>query len=917
MKRLQSTVFIPVLLCLLTGTFLFAQQPPAEPMLQWDQIEKEIETARSDGDIPGLSVVIVKGKNQWIKNYGFADVEQQQPVSDQTLFEIGSCSKAFTALAAARLIKEGKLDPEADIRQYIPWLTLTYEEQPAVVKVIHLLHHTSGIPWNTISLIPESEAANALELTVRQLEGQELDEEPGEEYEYATINYDVLALLIQKVSGQPFETYLQEQVIQPLELHHTSIGVASDPAQMSTGHKIGFFSARPYEAPVYKGNNAAGYVISNAEDMARWLKFQMGLLESKLNVVAQFTHQRDESVALHFMSSYAKGWEVVLDGSHEIRHGGLNPNFTSFVAFRPKEQLGIVVLANSNSTHTPILAHNLMTLLAGDEIENRIDPGDNNDKTYSTLSIALMLYILIVLGFLGINIKDVVTGKRSFEAWSLKKAWTFLRSLLFVGPFLLGLYLFPEAIAGFSWKSILVWTPASFSVMVQLVLGAVAISYLAYFVSLSFPAENEYRRMAPQIVLLSILSGLSNVVLVIMVTSAIDSDIELHYLIFYYSLVLSLYLLGRKFVQISLIKFTRGLIYDMKVQLIDKIFSTSYQKFEKIDRGRVYTALNDDVNVIGQSTNTFVSLITSIITTFGAFVFLASIAFWATVLTIILIVSLTATYYYVSSRTNVYFEEARDEQNVYMRLLNGMIDGFKEISMHRNKKLQYKADIAESADQYRKKISTADIRFVNAYLVGESLLVVLLGIVAFGITELFPNIETYVVMSFVIILLYLIGPINGILNAVPTLMYLRVAWNRVQNFLKDIPANLDLSKVPPAKAPVIQSLQAEGICFQYDKKEDEAAFGIGPIDLEVKQGEILFIIGGNGSGKTTLAKMLTGLYQPDKGALKINGETVSNHELSEYFSTVFSPAHLFEKLYDIDYEAKKEAADEYLKKLQL
>ncbi|MEM9920681.1 MAG: ATP-binding cassette domain-containing protein, partial [Bacteroidota bacterium] len=116
---------------------------------------------------------------------------------------------------------------------------------------------------------------------------------------------------------------------------------------------------------------------------------------------------------------------------------------------------------------------------------------------------------------------------------------------------------------------------------------------------------------------------------------------------------------------------------------------------------------------------------------------------------------------------------------------------------------------------------------------------------------------------------------------------------------------------------VIQSLQAEGICFQYDKKEDEAAFGIGPIDLEVKQGEILFIIGGNGSGKTTLAKMLTGLYQPDKGALKINGETVSNHELSEYFSTVFSPAHLFEKLYDIDYEAKKEAADEYLKKLQL
>lgn len=882
------------------------------------KVEQELEKLMEQGDIPGLSLVIIKGDRQFTKSYGYSDLEKQVPINSNTLFEIGSCSKAFTALAITDLELKGRINLDDKVSDYLPWFKVSCEDAAAVITLRQLLHHTSGIPWETIAKIPPTNAPDALEQTVRQLIGQELDDPPGKEYLYATINYDVLALIVQVVTGQPFEEYIQTNIIDQLQLNSTTIGEPKDSTLLSNGHKIGFFAAREYDAPVYKGNNAAGYVISNAKDMTRWVKFQMGMVDTELYEAAKVTHYRDETVALHGMSSYARGWNVALDGTGEIYHGGLNPNFTSYITLRPRDKLAIAILANSNSNYTAFIGNKLMKLLAGEEIERELDPGDRNDKTYSSISIALVIYIMVVISFLLMIVVDVVKKRRTLQGLSLADFGRFVKSFALILPFLLGLYLLPKAIAGFTWEAISVWSPISFTVLIGTILAAIAFTYFAYLISLCFPEKNQYKRKAPQILLISILSGLSNVAVIIMVTSAIDSDAELKYLIFYYGLIISVYLAGRRFVQINLIKFTRGLVYDLRIKLIQKIFSTSYDKFEKMDRGRIYTALNDDVNTIGRSTNLFVSLATSIITAIGAFLYLASIAFWATVLTISLIATLSTIYYFAVQSTNIYFEEARDSQNVFMRLINGMIDGFKEISLHRNKKLEYKEDVAASAREYKEKISTADIRFVNAFLVGESLLVILLGVVSIGMSELFPNIQWYAVMSFVIVLLYLIGPINGILNSVPALMTLRIAWRRINQFIKEIPANLDLNLIPEPLFNRIDQLEAKGVEYQFENEEgDKNGFRVGPINLEVSSGEILFIIGGNGSGKTTLAKLLTGLYEPDKGHLLINNTALKNSQLSEYYSTVFSPSYLFEKLYNCDIKDRENEIKQYLNTLDL
>lgn len=922
MREVTAIIWI---VAMLTTSCLIAHssfsQTKYEPVSE--NVEKQVIDLMNDGDIPGLSLIMIKNDQVTIKSYGYEDVMRKIPVTSKTIFQLGSCSKAFTALAVLKLQQTDSINLDAPVSHYLPWLQLTYKGQPAQITLRQVLHHTTGIPWQTIADIPVDDSEHALENTVRVLVGQELDYPPGEKFEYVTIHYDVLALVIEKVTRRPFEEYVEKNILEKLQLQFTAIGKAADSSLMATGYKIGFFKPRAYHAPIFKGNNAAGYVTSNGEDIARWLKFQMGLVESDLYELARYSHQRDESVSLHDMSSYAMGWNVSLNGNGEIYHGGVNPNYTSYMVFRPKERIAVAVLANSNSNYTPLIGSKVMEILAGDRIEEKFesDPGDGNDKLYSTLSIVAAIYIIVVFVFLVVIIVDVVKGRRSFEKISGAKILKFLQAVIILIPFLYGLYILPEAIAKFTWQAILVWTPISFPFFISLLLTALAISYVTYFISLTFPEKNSFRRIAPQILLMSVLSGVSNLLVIVMVTSALEREenSELRYLVFYYVLAISVYLLGRRFVQVNLIRFTSNLIYELRVKLISKIFSTSYQKFEKIDRGRVYTALNDDVGTIGESMNTFVVLITNIITAIGAFIYLGMIAFWAAVLTILLICSISVVYYLVSRNTRIYFEQARDARNVFMRLTNGMIDGFKEISLHRNKKLLYKDDLANSAGEFRNRTSTADIKFVNAFMVGESLLVCLLGLVAFAIPELFPSIRFGAVMSFVIVLLYLIGPVNGILGSMPAIMRLRVAWNRVQQFLKEIPANLDLDikSIPTVAARRIENFKAVNLKFHYENNDKKEGFEVGPINLEVKQGEILFIIGGNGSGKTTLAKLLTGLYEPHEGKLLINNTAIPSAQVSEYFSVTFSPSYLFEKLYNIDVKEKLEQINKYLKLLDM
>lgn len=893
----------------------FSQGRLSAALLQ--EIDGQVREAMKKADIPGLSLVMIDSGQPVIRTYGYGNVAARRPVTPRTRFQLASCSKAFTALGVMKLVRQGRIDPDAPVTKYLPWFHPTYKDHPVNITILELLHHTSGIPWQSIGAIPVGDQPGVLEHTIRGLADIRLHHMPGHQYEYATINYDILALIIQKLTRESFETFMDTEVIKPLGLPHTSVGTPVDPGSLAAGYKIGFFQARPYAAPVYRANDAAGYVISDAEDMARWLAFQLGRADTALLPLALRTHQRDETVPLHGMAAYAMGWEVSLSGNGEISHEGLNPNFSCFIACRTAAWKGVVVLANSNSDLTPVIGERVMKLLAGETIGPLPGGTDEMDRVFSLFSIFLLLYWAAALYFAGTIVFGSVKGHRSLQRPAGPALLQFATAVVVLLPFLFGIYLLPKVFGGFDWSTVVVWMPVSFVSSIFLLLGAAGITYLIWLACLFFPENDKLKRVAPGILLMSSLSGIANMGMIILLTSSLNSGVRTRYLIFYFSLSFLLLLAGRSYFQKNLIRFTRGLIYDLRLKLVDRIFSTSFQRFEKMDRGRVYTALNDDVDTIGDSANLLVMLITSLVTALGAFLYLSSIAFWATIVTILLLATLCSLYYFVSKRTNIYYSQARDIRNTFIRLVNGMIDGFKEISLHRTKKLEYKADVASCAREYRDKMSIADFRFVNTSLLSESLAMILLAVVAFIVPLFFRNIGSSTIMSFIVVLLYLGGSINQIVNGVPSILRLKIAWNRINQFLHEIPANLDLAHSPAPIDTAIEHIRAVGVTFRYKGREDQEGFQVGPFDLEVNRGEVVFIIGGNGSGKTTLAKLLVGLYEPDEGMIQINNRKIDAARLGEYFSAAFNPAFLFEKLYDIDVEEKSAEADKYLRMLHL
>ncbi|MCK4762896.1 MAG: cyclic peptide export ABC transporter [Candidatus Aminicenantes bacterium] len=926
MKEKRFFSFVGILILLFIFAFPGFVQPEEESggkEVDFEAIEARVSYLMEEGDMPGLSLILIpKDRPVYIKGFGYADVKKKKPVTADTLFELASCSKAFTALAALHLEREGLIDLDAPVSRYLEGFYVTYEGKKHHITLRQLLHQTGGIPVNTISKIPEGAGKDALQQTARNVVGVELNRMPGQEFEYATVNYDIIGAVIEKQSGLSFEEYMKKNILSPLGLDHTVAGVtaARKLGDMATGYKIGFFEPREYEAPVYRGNNPAGYMVSNAKDMAEWLKFQLGLEQSDLYPLMQKTQQPDHSVLpnnINF-SLYAMGWYAYVSNLGIVDHAGNNPNFTAYVSMVPEEKIAVVVLCNSSSDYTNLIGYNVLNMLRG---RGPVEPktGSNTmDKGASVVTFIFAFAILCcMLYFLSIAWGGI-KKKRSWEKFTLQKAGKLALGLLVFIPFLIGIYFVPGAVRDVSWDTFIAWSPVSIHAAIIAVLGLLAIMFVNFVFSVFLPHKNKYLKSAPMVLVLSLLSGGSNAVIIFLVTNALFNTRGLFYQLYYFSLAFFLYILGRKVLQTKMIRITLDVVFDLRLKLIEKICYTSYQSFERIQSGRVLATLGDDTGQIANAANTVINLTTGVVTTLTVFVYLASIAFTATLLTSAVVLLIATLYYFVSRKSMRLFEEGRDTQNAYMDLVNGLIDGFKELSLKFSKKKEFKKDIDIVCNTFRDKIGMALIKFVNAFLVGESMLMLVLGLLGFGIPRLFPDVATYTLMSFIMVLLFLIGPITAILNSIPILLRAKVSWNRVREFMEAVPGNISPDEVDnlEVKKRTIESIEVKGLKYEYQVK-NEKGFSVGPIDLKVKKGEVLFIIGGNGSGKTTLGKLLTGLYIPDAGGIAIDGKLLDNYQLGEYYSAVFSDYHLFEKLYNIDVESKENEAYKYINLLRL
>lgn len=450
------------------------------------EIEQFVEKQKSISKIPGISLVIVeKGKTVYQKGFGYADVKTKTPVTPNTLFEIGSTTKAFTGLAILQLEKEGLLKRSDDVQKYIPWLELKYNGKPQTITINQLLHHTSGIASKSIAQIPESNADNALELNVRTLLNQQLNRKPGSSFEYATLNYDVLGLVIEVVTKKPYEMYMKQQILEPIGMKDSFVGLHQvQSSEMASGYKIGFMREQTYTPPIYRGNVPAGYVISNTNDIAKWMNLQLGNTPSHAidKQLIQESHIPDQSVEPFYKDTYyASGWGVMKKNEKRyIFHAGENPTFTSYFIMQPDEQLGVAILSNMNTSFTTAIGQGVMDLWEGNNVtNNHSNSYQKLDRFVTILCIAVgcfcVLFILLSLRIM----RKLVRKQRIKTSFNVKRILLLSIHTVIVAAILTLTIMFPKILlGGLPWAFIKVWGPTTIPVFLYSVIAVSIIYYL-------------------------------------------------------------------------------------------------------------------------------------------------------------------------------------------------------------------------------------------------------------------------------------------------------------------------------------------------------------------------------------------------------------------------------------------------------
>lgn len=356
--------------------------------------------------IPGCYLFVMnKGKIICNKGFGLADCSNNKEVDSNTYFQLGSNSKAFTALAILYLEDQNKLKLSDNVSKYIPGFQLYYKKEKVDITIENLLYHTSGISPKTIMYIEEDNENNALEKTVRSLEGRETIFRPGEKFLYATINYDVLGYIIEVVTQTSFEDYITKEIFESIGLNKEAVGFSClVDERISKGYKREFLHNVEFDAPVYKGNVPSGYIYLNGEDMSKWIQFQL-FPNKKWKKLIEKSHQICKKALIKKGTYYAAGWQVELEDGI-VSHFGRNPNYVSCIYLKPEEKTGIAIMTNTSLTYAKDIGEQILHILDNKKTRNFF--WDSMEIVDFISSILIFLEIYGSFSLLYLTMKNII-----------------------------------------------------------------------------------------------------------------------------------------------------------------------------------------------------------------------------------------------------------------------------------------------------------------------------------------------------------------------------------------------------------------------------------------------------------------------------------------------------------------------------
>jgi CubicO group peptidase (beta-lactamase class C family) len=361
-----------------------------------DNVDEYIRKEMHHWRIPGLAVAIVRGSKVRTQGYGLADVEAGTGVSAETVFQIGSLTKQFTAAAVMSLVEDSKINLDDKIGAYLNSLPAAYEG----VTVRQLLTHTTGIKDYA-----EQSAFDAFrrldhrpEDLLNLIANEPLDFPSGTRFKYSNTNYLLLGMLIQQLTKESYGEFLTQRLFRPLGMSQTTV---NNSAEIISHRARGYTRIPGYtqNAVYFSPTNAfgAGDVVSSIGDLVKWSEvLSTRKFLKHESYTAMWTPASSQTGAV----AYGFGWEIKEEGGHRlIAHGGNITGFSSAALYFPDEKLTIILLTNRGNLDAEKIALGLAGEL--DSAFLKREPLPVNDTDPETTARLKRIFIGMLAGQMG------------------------------------------------------------------------------------------------------------------------------------------------------------------------------------------------------------------------------------------------------------------------------------------------------------------------------------------------------------------------------------------------------------------------------------------------------------------------------------------------------------------------------------
>lgn len=347
------------------------------------------------------------------------------------------------------------------------------------------------------------------------------------------------------------------------------------------------------------------------------------------------------------------------------------------------------------------------------------------------------------------------------------------------------------------------------------------------------------------------------------------------------------------------VRLNQTVLASLREHIAGRLLASPYAELERVGPGRGLALLGEDTNQVATLLVALPFVVMNGTIVLGCLAYLAYLSWQVFLFALVAVLTGSICYRLSRKRSQRYLRDAGKWHDVLIERFGAIFAGAKELKLHRQRREAFaNGPLAEAIEAVKTNRTQGLSLLYLSLTIGSTLFFAVIGIILFVVQRPLGA-DAAVASGYTLVFLYMMAPLEGLLNSLPQFNLARIAYQRIADTTGPLAVEQGQADAPGDRRPFV-ALALHGVTHRYFRDGEDGAFTLGPIDLSLRAGEVVFLVGGNGSGKTTLAKLLVGLYAPESGSVVLNGQAIADASDRERHrqqcTAVFSDFHLFDSL---------------------